>query len=165
MRSSWYFLISWGPKSYVVRQLVRQLVNTMFIANNHDSFHLSWHKNFVKYQNVSKYHGEDCRLAFNLAYFINISVDVEIANSSGIFLSYFSSIPIAWLIFSISPVQNNWLTLFCMRAKWWKTNVIFQLIFLIIGADLKNCPWFLCNIICLNLCFFISTSNFSNLVI
>ena len=60
MRSSWYFLISYGPKSYVVRPVMRQLVYTMFIPNNHDFFHLWWHDNFVKYQNVSKYYDQDC---------------------------------------------------------------------------------------------------------
>ena len=41
---------------------MRQLVYTMFITNNHNSFHLLWHENFVKHQNVSKYYGQDCRL-------------------------------------------------------------------------------------------------------
>ena len=39
-RFSWYFLIFQDPKSEIVRQLVRQLVYTMFVANNHASFHL-----------------------------------------------------------------------------------------------------------------------------
>ena len=34
----------------------------MFITNNHDLFHLWWHENFVKHQNVSKYYDQDCRL-------------------------------------------------------------------------------------------------------
>ena len=38
-RSCWYFLISLGSKSYVVWELVRQLVYTMFITNNQHSFH------------------------------------------------------------------------------------------------------------------------------
>ena len=33
----------------------------MLITNNHDSFHLWWHENFVKHQNVSKYYDQDCR--------------------------------------------------------------------------------------------------------
>ena len=37
-----------------------QLAYTMFITNNHDSFHLWWHENFVKHQNVSKYYDQDC---------------------------------------------------------------------------------------------------------
>ena len=60
LRSSWYFLMSYGPKSEIVPQLVRQLIYTMFVTNNHDSFYLWWHKNFVKHQNVSKYYGQDC---------------------------------------------------------------------------------------------------------
>ena len=39
---------------YVVRQLVDPLVYTMFIANNHASFHLWWKKNLVKHQNTLK---------------------------------------------------------------------------------------------------------------
>ena len=42
--------------------VVRQLVYTMSIANNYDSFHLWWHENFVKHQNVSKYYDQDCSL-------------------------------------------------------------------------------------------------------
>ena len=37
---------------------MRQLVYTMFITNNHDSFHLCRHKNFLKHQNVSKYYDQ-----------------------------------------------------------------------------------------------------------
>ena len=47
--------------SYVIRQLVKQLVHTMLIANNYDSFHLWWKENLVKNQNVSKYYNPDCR--------------------------------------------------------------------------------------------------------
>ena len=37
-----------------------QLEYTMFITNNHDSFHLWWQEDFVKRQNVSKYYDQDC---------------------------------------------------------------------------------------------------------
>ena len=53
---SWYFLIS-----SVVRELVRQLVYTMFIGNNRASFHLWWKENLVKHQKVLKYYENDCR--------------------------------------------------------------------------------------------------------
>ena len=33
---------------------------TMFITNNHGSFHLWWKENLVKHQKVSKYCGQDC---------------------------------------------------------------------------------------------------------
>ena len=39
---------------------MRQLVNTMFISNNHPSFHLQWNKNLVKHRKVSKYCETDC---------------------------------------------------------------------------------------------------------
>ena len=51
-----HFLLS---KSWVVRELMRQLVYTMFITNNHASFHLWREENLLKYQNVSKYNGHD----------------------------------------------------------------------------------------------------------
>ena len=40
----------------VVRQLLRQLVYTMSVSNNHPSFHLWWKENLVKHQKVSKYY-------------------------------------------------------------------------------------------------------------
>ena len=52
-------------KSWVVRQLVRQLVYTVFISNNRASFHLWWKQNLVKHQKVSKYYENDfCFLIF-----------------------------------------------------------------------------------------------------
>ena len=39
---------------------MRQLVYTIFITNNHDSFQLWWKKNLAKHQKVSKYYGRDC---------------------------------------------------------------------------------------------------------
>ena len=44
----------------IVLKLVIQLVYTMFITNNHDSFHLYWQKILVKYQKILKYYGQDC---------------------------------------------------------------------------------------------------------
>ena len=40
---------------------MRQLVYTMFISNNHPSFHLWWKENLVKHQKLSKYYETDCR--------------------------------------------------------------------------------------------------------
>ena len=51
--------------SYVVRQLVRQLVYTRFVSNNCASFNLHWSQSLVKHQNISKYYENDC--SFNLA--------------------------------------------------------------------------------------------------
>ena len=39
---------------------MRQLVYTIFIINNHNSFHLWWKENLVKHQKVSKYYDWDC---------------------------------------------------------------------------------------------------------
>ena len=60
LRSSWYFLISEDPKSSGVRQLVRQLVYTIFNTNNHYSFHLWWKENLLKHQKGSKYYDQYC---------------------------------------------------------------------------------------------------------
>ena len=40
---------------------MRQLVHTMFIANNHVSFHLWWKENLVKQPKFSKYYVHGCR--------------------------------------------------------------------------------------------------------
>ena len=56
----------------VVRQLVRQLVYTMFISNNRASFHLWWKKNLVIHQKVLKYYENDCILV-SLRYSVSIS--------------------------------------------------------------------------------------------
>ena len=51
----WHFSdISLFPK--IVQQLVRKLVNTIFISNNDASFHLRLKENLVKHQKVSKYY-------------------------------------------------------------------------------------------------------------
>ena len=47
----WDFL-----KSYIVWQLVSQLVFTIFISNNHAPFHLLWKKHLVRYLQVPKYY-------------------------------------------------------------------------------------------------------------
>ena len=62
LRSSWYFLISKDPKSYVIWQLVRKLVDTMFITNNPDFSHLWRKENLINHQNVSKYYDQDCSI-------------------------------------------------------------------------------------------------------
>ena len=50
------------PKSYFVRQLLRQLLYTMFISNNRASFHLWWRGNWVKHHKVSKYYESNYRI-------------------------------------------------------------------------------------------------------
>ena len=41
---------------------MKQLVSTMFITNNHASFHLWWNENLVKHQKVSKCYEHDCSI-------------------------------------------------------------------------------------------------------
>ena len=63
-------------KSYVDLQLVRQLVYTMFITNNHASFHL-WGKEYlVKYQKVSKHYVQDCLQNFLLLFMILFTASI-----------------------------------------------------------------------------------------
>ena len=45
----------------MIWELVSQLWYSIFITNNHGSFHLWWKENLVKYQKVSKYYVHDCR--------------------------------------------------------------------------------------------------------
>ena len=59
-------------RSYVVRQLVRQLIHTMCISNNCQSFILWWKKNLIKDQRVSIYYENYCLQNF-LLYFISLS--------------------------------------------------------------------------------------------
>ena len=52
--------ISEDRKPYVVRQLVGQLLYTMFIMPFITSFHLWWKENLLKYPKLSKYCDHDC---------------------------------------------------------------------------------------------------------
>ena len=45
---------------------MRQHVYTIFIIQNHASFHLWWNKNLVKHQKVSKYFENYCSWAYSL---------------------------------------------------------------------------------------------------
>ena len=51
---------------------MRQLVYTMFISKNHDSFYLWQKKNLVKYQKASKYYGQDSLKNFLLHFMSSI---------------------------------------------------------------------------------------------
>ena len=68
MRLFWSFLISKDLKSLVVRQLVGQLVYTMFINNNDVSFYLRLKGNLLKHQRLSKSHDHDYMQAFLLLF-------------------------------------------------------------------------------------------------
>ena len=46
---------------------MRQLAYTMFINNNHASFHLWLKENLFKHQRVSKYYESDCGFKIKLA--------------------------------------------------------------------------------------------------
>ena len=60
-----------GKKTGQVRQLVGQPVYTMFITNNHDSFHMWWKENLGKHWKVSKYYDQD-RLKNILLHFTSL---------------------------------------------------------------------------------------------
>ena len=53
---------------------MRQLVYTLFITNNHDSFHLWWKENLVKHQKVLKYYGQDCRFHYTSCKVKSVSI-------------------------------------------------------------------------------------------
>ena len=54
--------------SYVLWQLVRQLVYTVFKSENRGSFHLRWKENLVKHKKVSKYYESYCLQNFHLIF-------------------------------------------------------------------------------------------------
>ena len=65
-------------RSSVAQQLVNQLLYTMFITNNYDSFHLCWKQSLVKYQKFSKYYVHDCLHFFCLLFtFIKTTIIVK----------------------------------------------------------------------------------------
>ena len=47
---------------------MKQYAYTIFITNNHASFHLWWKENLVKYQKVSEYYVRDCLQNFLLLF-------------------------------------------------------------------------------------------------
>ena len=60
--SLFFFLCGhWGPPS-AKSEVIRQLVYTMFISNNHPSFHLWWKENLVNHLRGAKYYETDCCL-------------------------------------------------------------------------------------------------------
>ena len=69
-------------------QLVRQLLYTMFITNNHASFHLWQKENLVKYQKVSKCYVRDCLQNFILL-FIFLLTALVVKNSLSLAGIYF----------------------------------------------------------------------------
>ena len=56
-----FYLISQDPKSETVGQLMKQLVYTISITNNHTSFRLWGEKNLLKYPKVSKHYDHNCK--------------------------------------------------------------------------------------------------------
>ena len=49
------------PEIFLVRQLLRQLLYTMLITNNHTSIYSWWKRKFGQTLKVSKYYERDCR--------------------------------------------------------------------------------------------------------
>ena len=59
---------------------MRQLFYTMFISNNHPSFHLWWKENLVKHRKVSKYYETDCRAFFIICHISPTKLNVILTN-------------------------------------------------------------------------------------
>ena len=55
---------------------MRQLVYTMFITNNRDSFHLCWKENLVNDQKASKYYENNCLQNFLLLFMFLLTAPV-----------------------------------------------------------------------------------------
>ena len=55
----------------------------MLITNNHDSFHLWWHENFVKHQNVSRYYGQDYSFCDYSDAYIIFKGNISVNNNAG----------------------------------------------------------------------------------
>ena len=66
---------------------MRQLLYTVFITNNHVSFHLRWKELLLKYQKLSKYYDHVCLQNF-LFLFLNL-VTAPIVKSSHILANFF----------------------------------------------------------------------------
>ena len=134
-KNSWYLLISWDPRSYVVRQLVRQLVYTMFVRNNRASFHLRWKKNLVNHGKVPKYCETDC-----LQNFVLISMLLlrgKIVKNSHIKAEFF-------FIFLKSILKQTWNSLSAKLQTQWRDRennyqgrIIFRLFSHIIAQILS----------------------------
>ena len=80
----------------------------MFISNNHDSFHLWWHENFVKHQNVSKYYDQDCRFpqkttaAYCRQNFVYVSVYVSVCVCVCVCVCVYVYVSV-WFTVKVSP--------------------------------------------------------------
>ena len=106
-----------------MRQLVRQLVNTMFISNNRPSFHLWWKENLAKHRKVSKYYETDCRLWHLLSRTCVLSQSVPLIHNPLIALPASKYKHIA-MVDSIYDAQQSIMVRFSFMAGFtWCTTV------------------------------------------
>ena len=97
----------------------------MFITNNHDSFHLWWHENFFKHQNVSKYYDQDCSIIdkHDQAFWsISITALQYLKKKFGMEF-VFCKLALLFLLEvarHVQSIQNRKLVIFCniLRKKW-----------------------------------------------
>ena len=97
-----------------------QLVYTIFITNNHNSFHLWSKKNLAKHQNVSTYYDQDCSFTrcFSIA-IVNIEYVIE-----HVFIVNLGQMNAGWVT-SINKILEN------ISIKWYaSTNNSFRKYFL-----------------------------------
>ena len=94
-----------SSKSEVASQLVRQLVYTTFINNNHTSSHLWWKETLVKYQKVWKYFVHNCLQNFLLLFILSLTAPV--VKNSHIFAGiYFIFKKTAWTKLKSLSIPN-----------------------------------------------------------
>ena len=91
-----FFCLVWAQRppqrrkcrGVIVRQIVRQLVNTILITNNYTSFDLWWKQNLVKQAKVSKYYDHGCLQNFLLR-FMSLSTAPVVKNRHVLSVIYF----------------------------------------------------------------------------
>ena len=99
----------------MVWQFVRQLVYTIFITNNYNSFHLWWKENLVKHQIVWKYYDQDCcknllkniNQTFRVVHYLTWKLEL-VSDILGMIVSYQNKL--AWVLFCSINCGKKWLS-------------------------------------------------------
>ena len=88
---------------------------TIFITNNHNSFHLWWKKNLVKNQKISKYYGQDCTITSHPKNLIDnifcniISHEIISGNITAYLIMYLNQFLFVLNALSINSCQKSYI--------------------------------------------------------
>ena len=94
--------------SWVVRQLVKELVYTMFITKNRALFHFQWRRNLLQHQKVSKYYENNRRFLIVSVGYILLPQDFHFKSPSNLFwLDLEITIPVFVKLSGISFLFNQ----------------------------------------------------------